>query len=313
MKNQLADWRSRLGVLALCVLAGAPWPGRADCRSAQVAVQVLGSGGPIADDARSASAYLVWHRGRARVLIDAGGGSFLRYGEAGARIEDLDLIALTHLHTDHAADLPALLKGGYFSERTRPLTIVGPDGGDHYPGIEAFVQALFDARQGAFRYLYGFLDGGDGLFPLQVREVAAGSDEARTVFSDDELRVEAVGVHHGPVPALGYLVTLAGKRIAFSGDQNASRAGFATMITGADLLVMDHAIGAGAGAVARNLHATPQAIGRLAAEARVKSLLLSHLMARSLRQPERNEALIRKAYDGPLQRAGDLACITLLP
>jgi len=31
-----------------------------------VAVQVLGSGGPIADDARASSGYLVWVDGRAR-------------------------------------------------------------------------------------------------------------------------------------------------------------------------------------------------------------------------------------------------------
>ena len=34
-------------------------------------LQVLGSGGPVADDDRASSAYLVWHDGRARVLVDA--------------------------------------------------------------------------------------------------------------------------------------------------------------------------------------------------------------------------------------------------
>jgi len=80
---------------------------------------VLGSGSPIADDARSGSGYLVWREGRALVLIDAGGGIFLRFGQSGARLEDLELIALTHFHTDHAADLPASLKGAHFSARVR--------------------------------------------------------------------------------------------------------------------------------------------------------------------------------------------------
>lgn len=284
-----------------------------DCRSAQVALQVLGSGGPIADDGRASSGYLVWHRGRARVLVDAGGGSFVRYGEAGAKLEDLDLIALTHLHTDHVADLPALLKGGYFSSRTRPLPITGPNQGRHYPGTRAFLQGLFDPERGVFRYLSGYLDGSDDLFPLQTSEVDASSDRAHTVYDADGLRVQAVGVHHGPVPALGYLVTVENRRIAFSGDQNASRPGFARLIAGADLLVMDHAIGTNAGSVATNLHATPTAIGRLAAQAQVRSLLLSHLMARSLRDPDGNEAAIRQHYQGPLQRAEDLQCVALVP
>jgi len=46
-----------------------------------VALQVLGSGGPIADDGRASSSYLIWVDGKSRVLIDAGGGSFLRVGD----------------------------------------------------------------------------------------------------------------------------------------------------------------------------------------------------------------------------------------
>ena len=60
-----------------------------DARAAQcdvddgVVLQVLGSGGPIADDGRASSGYLLWKDGQARVLIDTGGGIFLRFGEAG--------------------------------------------------------------------------------------------------------------------------------------------------------------------------------------------------------------------------------------
>lgn len=281
------------------------------CSTAPVAVQVLGSGGPIADDARAGASYLVWHRGRARVLVDVGGGSFLRFGESGARLEDLHVIALTHLHADHAADLPALLKSAYFSARRRPLAVVGPTSGERYPGTAAFLRTLFSRERGAFRYLYGYLDGRDGLFALQPREVDSGRNSAVEVFADDGIKVEAVGVHHGPVPALGYLVTVGDIRIAFSGDQNASRAGFAELVRGADVLLMDHAIGADAGAVERNLHATPEAIGRLAARAEVDMLVLSHLMARSLRNTEANRAIIARHYGGPVRMAEDLMCLPL--
>ena len=71
----------------------------------QVQLQVLGSGGPIADDARASSSYLVWVDGESRVLVDAGGGAFVRFGEAGAKFSELDIIAISHFHTDHSADL----------------------------------------------------------------------------------------------------------------------------------------------------------------------------------------------------------------
>jgi ribonuclease BN (tRNA processing enzyme) len=298
-------------LLYLAVIAGSPVQAAATCGQTGVAVQVLGSGGPIPDDGRASSGYLVWVDGRARLLVDVGGGTFLRFGEAGASIADLDLICLTHLHTDHAADLPALLKGGYFSDRTRPLPILGPTGGGDFPGTATFVQRLFARERGAFAYLYGFLDGSDGLFATPVRTVDAGATAPVTVWSEDDLTVAAVGVHHGPVPALGYLVTARGKRIAFSGDQRGDAPAFTTMIHDADLLVMAHAIPQEAGPGARNLHATPEAIGRLAAAAQVRSLLLSHLMARSLAHLPESQAIIRRHYAGPMRVAEDLMCIDL--
>jgi len=87
------------------------------CKVAGLALQVLGPGGPRPDDARASSGYVIWHDGRSRVLVDAGGGLFQSFGAAGARLEALDVIALTHLHTDHTPSLPALLKEGYFIDR----------------------------------------------------------------------------------------------------------------------------------------------------------------------------------------------------
>ncbi len=77
--------------------------------SGQATVQVLGSGGPRVNADRASTSYLVWVDGHARILVDIGGGAFLRFGESGAQIDDLSLIAISHLHPDHVSDLPALL------------------------------------------------------------------------------------------------------------------------------------------------------------------------------------------------------------
>jgi ribonuclease BN (tRNA processing enzyme) len=89
------------------------------CSSQGIAVQVLGSGGPELQDKRASSSYLVWQDGRARILVDAGGGSALRFGESGAQMSQLDVILFSHYHVDHNGDFPALIKSSWFEDRKR--------------------------------------------------------------------------------------------------------------------------------------------------------------------------------------------------
>jgi ribonuclease BN (tRNA processing enzyme) len=94
-----------------------------NCGEKGIAVQVLGSGGPELQDKRASSSYLVWQDGQARVLIDAGGGSALRFGESGAKMSQLDVMLFSHLHVDHSADFPSLMFSSWFEERKRPSPI----------------------------------------------------------------------------------------------------------------------------------------------------------------------------------------------
>ena len=277
----------------------------------RLAVQVLGSGGPIADDGRASSAYLVWVDGAARALIDAGGGAFLRFGQAGARFEDLDFIGLSHYHTDHSADLPALLKSGYFSQRTRPLAVAGPGPGGPFPGLDGFLQGMLDPERGAYGYLSGYLDGSGGLVKLAPAEVPAGSGETPGLAGPmlQRFRVDALPVPHGIVPAIAFRLTLGNTVLIFAGDQNGGDPAFAEFARQADLLVMHMAIPQGAGGAALKLHATPETVGRVAQAAGARKLLLSHFMARSLRELEANLARVRQHYPGPVEVAGDLACV----
>ena len=83
------------------------------CGEQGVAVQVLGSGGPEMRGRASAS-YLVWVDGKAKVLVDSGGGSALRFGESGAKVADFDAVLFSHFHSDHSADFPVLVKSSHF-------------------------------------------------------------------------------------------------------------------------------------------------------------------------------------------------------
>jgi ribonuclease BN (tRNA processing enzyme) len=282
-----------------------------DCPPAEgVALQVLGSGGPIADDDRASTGYIVWVDGRSRVLVDAGGGTFLRFGEAGARFTDLDFVGLSHFHTDHSADFPALLKSGNFSGRQQPLPVAGPGPGGPFPGLEAWLDSMLAAGSGAYGYLSGYLDGSGRLVKLVPHEIDRDVQEPVRVL-DGDITVDALPVPHGIVPALGFRVTVAGVSIVFASDQNGSSDSFVDFARGASVLVMHLPVPEDATGTALQLHARPSRVARIASDADAGTLVRSHFMARSLRDLDANIEVVRGAYEGDVVLAEDLACMAV--
>ena len=154
-----------------------PSPARAQsCGSTGLAVQVLGSGGPELQDKRASTSYLIWENGRARVIVDAGGGSALRFGESGAKMSDVDVFLFSHFHVDHSGDFPALVFSSWFEDRKRPLPVFGPSGNDIMPSTTEFVHDLFSEPHGAWRYLSELVEPNpEGTYELQPHNVAPSS------------------------------------------------------------------------------------------------------------------------------------------
>ena len=271
-------------------------------------LQVLGSGGPELEDQRASSSYLIWQDGRPRILVDSGGGSALNFGRSGAHVAQLDAILFTHLHIDHSADFPALMKSSYFEERSEPLAVYGPGGNDTFPATTEFVADLFDPRHGAYRYLADFLAGNDGGYELVVHDVKLPGRAARTVFRSKDIAASATTVIHGGVPAIAWRVTLGGKNIVFSGDTNGDNGNLERLAKDADLFVAHNAIPEGDTGAIRKLHMPPSVIGRIANVAKVRALVLSHRMLRTLGHESQTQEEIAKVYSGPIKFADDLDC-----
>lgn len=276
------------------------------CGEKGVWLQVLGSGGPELDDGRASTGYVIWREGKARLLIDIGSGSLFRFEQSGASLNDLDVILLSHMHVDHTNDLPALIKASFFSDRNRDLDLYGPSGNRFMPSASNFVKNLF-WLDGAYQYLNSFLDGTD-LYRLLPHDVDATGKAERVVLADTRYRLTAVPVHHGALPALAWRVEIAGKTMVFSGDMNNDNDTLVALAKQADLLVAHHAVPEGITGIARNLHMPPSVIGKIAANARVKQLVLSHRMNRTLGQEDISTEQIRLTYKGPMQYADDLQC-----
>lgn len=297
-----------------CLLSLTPVEGlvaQERCSSSGVVVQVLGSGGPRAGSNRASSSYLVWVEGRARVMVDAGGGSFLRFGESGARLEDLSLLAISHVHPDHTSGLPGLL---WLSDLARPqaLPLVGPSGAGDFPAIASFLSRLFDPDLGAFPALSGTVGGPGRGALIEPTTVDIGSADPTVVLEQPDLVVEALPVPHGDVPALAYRVETRGVSVVFSSDQNGSDDRFVEFSRGATALVMHLAVPSSASGLALQLHATPETVGRIAATASVDQLILSHLFAQEgSAQLREGVDEVRSTYDGVVHLSDDLACYPL--
>lgn len=278
----------------------------ANCGGNGVWLQVLGSGGPELADKRASSSYLIWHNGKARLLVDIGSGSMLHLEQTDADINDLDAVLLTHLHVDHSGDLPALIKASFFTNRTQDLLIFGPDGNATMPSTIDFIQTLFGSN-GAYRYLSSYLDGTES-YTIRPHDITLANKLEQTVINNAHYQVTAVPTHHGPIPAVAWQIKIANKKIVFSGDMNNDNQTLTHLANNADLLVAHHAIPESAKGIARKLHMPPSVIGQIASQAHVKYLVLSHHMLRTLDHINNSQAAIRQHYAGPMSFAEDMQC-----
>ncbi len=74
-------------IVSLVALLSIPSSALAQSYAANpIAVQILGSGGPRVNRDRASSSYLLWIDAQARILVDMGGGAFLRFGQAQAKL-----------------------------------------------------------------------------------------------------------------------------------------------------------------------------------------------------------------------------------
>ena len=276
------------------------------CVANPVAVQILGSGGPMINRDRASTSYVLWIDAQAKILVDMGGGAFLRFGQAQAKLSDLSLVAISHFHPDHVSDLPALLWLSNFT-RKEPLPIVGPSGNDLVPGFPTFLSRLFDAKNGAFQVLGTTLGGppvagvGGGV-RLDVSVVDVTKAEPSTVFDRQGVTVTALGIPHGNIPTLAYRIQTRAASIVFSSDQTGTNPRFVDFARGAHVLIMHLAIAAGA---STPLHASPAVVGRVAQDAGVGRLIVSHIGQFDL---DAAISELKKFYTGPLTVGADLQC-----
>ena len=96
---------------------------------------LLGTGGMMPLPYRWLTSLMLRYNGSS-LLIDCGEGTQMTIREKGWSVNPIDTICITHFHADHISGLPGILLAMGNSERTKPLTMIGPR------GLEKVVRSL---------------------------------------------------------------------------------------------------------------------------------------------------------------------------
>lgn len=226
-------------------------------------------------------------------LVDFGLGCTRAAVETGLAGRHLHAAFITHLHSDHVAELPAYLLFNWGSPtngfETR-VPLIGPAadadrGNDALAGSADLLRGIL----GAYSYDLDIRQKDEGRPPLgdlvEMREISR-RDDVHVVYEDEVVRVRAVRVDHPPVTdAYAFRFDTGYGSVTLSGD-TAYCPALVELAAGTDLLVheavnVDFYREAGFSGPflehQRLSHSHPAEAGRVAAEAGAGRLILSHL------------------------------------
>jgi ribonuclease BN (tRNA processing enzyme) len=278
------------------------------CQSDRVKLQMLGTRGPELLDGSASTGYLIWLDNKARIIVDTGPGSVQNFIKSGAKYEDVLLMLFTHFHVDHSADFPAYIKGGFFSKKNNNLSVIGPSGNSFVTSASEFVTRTV-GKNSVYPYLSNFTDkDASSSYKIDIQTIPWSFKDStiKEIFNQQGFVIKTVGVHHGAFPAQAYRVEVAGCVISFSGDMSGQLDNFPKLAEGSDILVAHNAIPEDATGVPALLHMKPSYIGQLSSSAKVKRLLLTHLMQRTINRKDETLSFIRDSFRGPAEFPEDL-------
>jgi ribonuclease BN (tRNA processing enzyme) len=240
--------------------------------------------GPVPGRSREMTSHVMLSNGAAYVL-DCGMGVTNQYARTGIPFSALKSIFITHHHADHNIEYGPLLIVGWIQGLPLDVRAFGP------PPLRQMTDDFLRAYKQTVEFWAEDLKM-TPLTSVNVQEISAPG----VVMQDDNVKVSAILVEHPPVkPALAYRFDFKDRSIAFSGD-TAPLEAVAEMAKGADVLVHEtmyvpavekyikEQIARGRPvkfepfmAHMKADHTPSEDVGRIAQEAGVKTLVLSHL------------------------------------
>ncbi|WP_134429352.1 Rv2407 family type 3 sulfatase [Mycobacterium ulcerans] len=175
-----------------------------------IEITLLGTGSPIPDPDRAGPSTLVRAGGQV-FLVDCGRGVLQRAAAVGVGAAGLSAVLLTHLHSDHIAELGDVLITSWvtnFAADPAPLQVIGP------PGTAETVEAMLKAFGRDIGYRIAHHADLNAPPPIEVHEYTDG-----TVWDRDGVAIRVAPTDHRPVaPTIGFRVEFDGASAVLAGD-----------------------------------------------------------------------------------------------
>jgi ribonuclease Z len=266
---------------------------------------LLGTGSPPPNPARRGPATLL-SLGAERFLVDAGSGAGVQLVRAGVRPYDWPRVLITHHHSDHVIDLAHLLITRWIVGQNAPFEIWGP------AGTRRQVDKLLDYMQWDIEVRRAHMHRREPP-AVSVTEVEEGQ-----ILQAGGVTVSAFLVDHGPVrPALGYRFEGGGRSVVVSGDTRPSD-NLMRWSQGVDCLIHECCEmsktswypDCGWPSIEEKIrdlasyHTQPDDLGRVAAGAAARKLVVTHMMPGSV--PAELAAAAARHYAGAVTIGEDL-------
>ena len=270
-----------------------------------IEITLLGTGSPIPDPNRAGPSTLVRAGGQV-FLVDCGRGVLQRAAAVGVGAAGLSALLLTHLHSDHIAELGDLLITSWvtnFTPDPAPLQIIGP------PGTAETVAATLTAFGHDIGYRIAHHADLNAPPPIEVHEHTEGP-----VWDRDGVTIRVAPTDHRPVaPTIGFRIEADGASVVLAGD-TVPCASLDELAAGADALVhtvirkdmLTHAPQQRIKDVC-DYHSSVQEAAATAARAGVGTLVMTHYVPAIVPgQEEQWRALAAAEFGGRIELGDDL-------
>jgi ribonuclease BN (tRNA processing enzyme) len=214
-------------------------------------------------------------------VVDCGYGTSKQLITKGIDLNRLRYIFITHHHSDHNLELGGLLYNAWITGLPMRIDAYGP------PGVKGMTSDFFN-------YLKFDIDTrieDEGRTDPRNQVVAHDFDKPGVVLENDDVKVSTCLVPHPPISqAYAYRFDASDRSVVISGD-TAYSPELAKFAKGADVLVHEIMYLPGIEALIKRLpnakrlrehlvaaHTVPEDVGKIAAQAEVKTLVLSHFV-----------------------------------
>jgi len=214
-------------------------------------------------------------------VVDCGYGTSKQLISAGVALNRLRYIFITHHHSDHNLELGALIYNAWITGLPMRIDAYGP------PGLTQMTRDFFNYLK--FDIDTRIEDEGrsDPRNLIRTHEF----DKPGMVLMNDDVKVTSCRVRHPPIQqAYAYRFDARDRSVVISGD-TAYAPELADFAKGADVLVHEVMYLPGIDALVKRLpnakrlrehlmaaHTLPEDVGKIAAQAEVKTLVLSHFV-----------------------------------